>query len=104
MAEAHNYSAIVVTVDSPHTGIRDRERRVFFHLPEGMQHPHTPAHIPLPELQEGDQPCISRAHENCADLARHCLVGSTDPPPRCIKGCTQSNGCQTCNPTMVYKD
>jgi 4-hydroxymandelate oxidase len=56
MAEAHNYSAIVVTVDSPHTGIRDRERRVFFHLPEGMQHPHTPAHIPLPELQDGDHP------------------------------------------------
>ncbi|WP_180021187.1 alpha-hydroxy acid oxidase [Acinetobacter sp. YH16044] len=56
MAEEHAYKAIVVTVDSPHTGIRDRERRVFFHLPEGMQHPHTPAHIPLPELNDGDHP------------------------------------------------
>jgi len=43
-------------VDSPHTGIRDRERRAFFHLPKDMQHPHTPAHIPLPELKEGDHP------------------------------------------------
>lgn len=58
-AEAHNYKAIVVTVDSPHTGIRDRERRVFFHLPEGMQHPHTPAHIPLPALNEGDHPVFN---------------------------------------------
>lgn len=56
MAEAQNFKAIVVTIDSPHTGIRDRERRVFFHLPEGMQHPHTPAHIPLPELNQGDHP------------------------------------------------
>lgn len=59
LAEAHNFKAIVVTVDSPHTGIRDRERRVFFHLPEGMQHPHTPAHIPLPELNERDHPVFN---------------------------------------------
>lgn len=56
MAEAQNFKAIVVTIDSPHTGIRDRERRVFFHLPKDMQHPHTPAHIPLPELNQGDHP------------------------------------------------
>jgi L-lactate dehydrogenase (FMN-dependent) and related alpha-hydroxy acid dehydrogenases len=49
----------VITVDSPHTGIRDRERRAFFHLPEGMQHPHTPTHIPLPELKEGDHPVFN---------------------------------------------
>lgn len=59
MAEAHNYTALVITVDSPHTGIRDRERRAFFHLPEGMQHPHTPTHIPLPELKEGDHPVFN---------------------------------------------
>ena len=59
MAEEHAYKAIVVTVDSPHTGIRDRERRVFFHLPEGMQHPHTPAHIPLPELNDSDHPVFN---------------------------------------------
>ena len=56
LAEAQNFKAIVVTVDSPHTGIRDRERRVFFHLPEGMQHPHTPTHIPLPELKQCEHP------------------------------------------------
>lgn len=59
MAEAHNYKAIVITVDSPHTGIRDRERQAFFHLPEGMLHPHTPTHIPLPELKEGDHPVFA---------------------------------------------
>ena len=39
LAEQQNFTAIVITVDSPHTGIRDRERRVFFQLPAGMQHP-----------------------------------------------------------------
>ena len=29
LAEAQNFKAIVITVDSPHTGIRDRVRRVF---------------------------------------------------------------------------
>ena len=63
LAEAQNFTAIVITVDSPHTGIRDRERRAFFHLPENMQHPHTPAHIPLPELHPCDViPCRSNFH------------------------------------------
>ena len=59
LAEQQNFKALVITVDSPHSGIRDRERRVFFHLPEGMQHPHTPAHIPLPKLHEGDHPVFN---------------------------------------------
>ncbi|AYA03687.1 alpha-hydroxy-acid oxidizing protein [Acinetobacter sp. WCHAc010034] len=59
LAEQQNFKAIVITVDSPHTGIRDRERRVFFQLPAGMQHPHTPAHIPLPELKAGDHPVFN---------------------------------------------
>ncbi len=59
LAEQQNFTAIVITVDSPHTGIRDRERRIFFHLPENMQHPHTPVHIPLPELKEGDHPVFN---------------------------------------------
>ncbi|MDY6458671.1 MULTISPECIES: alpha-hydroxy acid oxidase [Acinetobacter] len=59
MAEEHQYKAIVITVDSPHTGIRDRERKAFFHLPENMQHPHTPSHIPLPELKQGDHPVFN---------------------------------------------
>jgi len=59
MAEAHDYKALVITVDSPHTGIRDRERQVFFHLPEGMQHPHTPTHIPLPQRQADEHPLFA---------------------------------------------
>ena len=59
LAEQQNFTAIVITVDSPHTGIRDRERRIFFHLPENMRHPHTPTHIPLPELKEGDHPVFN---------------------------------------------
>ncbi|AXY59080.1 MULTISPECIES: alpha-hydroxy acid oxidase [Acinetobacter] len=56
LAEQHDFKAIVITVDAPHKGIRDRERQAFFELPEGMQHPHTPAHIPLPEITELQHP------------------------------------------------
>ena len=59
LAEQQNFKAIVITVDSPHTGIRDRERRVYFQLPEGMQHPHTPAHIPLPEITADQHPVFN---------------------------------------------
>ena len=59
LAEQQNFKAIVITVDSPHTGIRDRERRVNFQLPEGMQHPHTPTHIPLPHLSENQHPVFN---------------------------------------------
>ncbi len=59
LAEQQNFKAIVITVDSPHTGIRDRERRVNFQLPEGMQHPHTPAHIPLPQITEDQHPVFN---------------------------------------------
>ncbi|MBJ9952567.1 MULTISPECIES: alpha-hydroxy acid oxidase [unclassified Acinetobacter] len=56
LAQQQNFKAIVITVDSPHTGIRDRERRVNFQLPEAMQHPHTPTHIPLPEITDNQHP------------------------------------------------
>ena len=59
LAEQQNFKALVITIDSPHSGIRDRERRVFFQLPEGMQHPHTPAHIPLPEIGEDQHPVFN---------------------------------------------
>lgn len=55
MAEAHLYTAIVITVDAPHTGIRDRERRYFFQLPEGMPHPHA-FHVALPKLDDNHHP------------------------------------------------
>jgi 4-hydroxymandelate oxidase len=56
LAELQKFRAIVVTIDSPHKGIRDRERQAFFELPEGMQHPHTPAHIELPEITADQHP------------------------------------------------
>lgn len=56
LAEQHNFKALVITVDSPHKGIRDRERQVFFQLPQGMQHPHTPAHILLPKITADQHP------------------------------------------------
>lgn len=81
MAEEHQYKAIVITVDSPHTGIRDRERKAFFHLPENMQHPHTPPHIPLPELKQGDHPVFNglmRIAPTWDDIAW--MVQQTDLP------------------------
>jgi 4-hydroxymandelate oxidase len=36
-AEAAGYEALVVTVDAPTSGARDRERRAGFHLPPGVQ-------------------------------------------------------------------
>ena len=81
MAEEHQYKAIVITVDSPHTGIRDRERKAFFHLPKNMQHPHTPSHIPLPELKQGDHPVFNglmRIAPTWDDIAW--MVQQTDLP------------------------
>lgn len=45
-AETHHFKAIVVTVDAPHAGIRDRERRAGFKLPE---------HISAVNIQAGHQ-------------------------------------------------
>jgi 4-hydroxymandelate oxidase len=53
-AEQCGYRAIVLTVDAPHVGIRDRERRSFFQLPEQMQHPHTPTHISFPAVSPAE--------------------------------------------------
>lgn len=81
LAEQQNFKAIVITVDSPHTGIRDRERRVFFQLPEGMQHPHTPAHIPLPELEAHQHPVfegLMQIAPKWADI--EFIIANTDLP------------------------
>ena len=81
LAEQQNFKAIVITVDSPHTGIRDRERRVNFQLPEGMQHPHTPAHIPLPELKAHQHPVfegLMQIAPKWADI--EFIIANTDLP------------------------
>lgn len=46
LAEQQYYKAIVLTIDAPHGGIRDRERKAFFQIPQDMPHPHQHAHIP----------------------------------------------------------
>lgn len=56
LAEQYHYKALVVTIDSPHTGIRDRERKAFFQLPENMQHPHTPAHFIASDVAPDQHP------------------------------------------------
>lgn len=53
-AEQSGYRAIVITVDAPHVGIRDRERKLFFQLPEEMQHPHTPTHLSFPDVSPSE--------------------------------------------------
>lgn len=55
LVEQH-YKALVVTIDSPHTGIRDRERKAFFQLPDNMQHPHTPAHFIASDITPDQHP------------------------------------------------
>ena len=46
-AEQSHYRALVVTVDAPHAGIRDRERKSGFQLPEHLLLPHYHnAHLP----------------------------------------------------------
>ncbi len=54
MAEAHGFKAIVVTVDSPHSGIRDRERHAFFELPKYEPQPHH--FIQQPQSKQNEHP------------------------------------------------
>ncbi|MCH7310167.1 alpha-hydroxy acid oxidase [Acinetobacter sp. ANC 4805] len=53
-AEQSGYRALVITVDAPHVGIRDRERKLFFQLPKDMQHPHTPTHLSFPDVSPSE--------------------------------------------------
>ena len=57
MAEAQQFKAVVVTIDSPHSGIRDRERHAFFELPKDEPQPHH--FIQQPQLNENDHPVFS---------------------------------------------
>ncbi|WP_180034924.1 MULTISPECIES: alpha-hydroxy acid oxidase [unclassified Acinetobacter] len=54
MAEAHGFKAIVVTVDSPHSGIRDRERHAFFELPKHEPQPHH--FVSQPKTNQSEHP------------------------------------------------
>ncbi|WP_168459992.1 alpha-hydroxy acid oxidase [Acinetobacter sp. A1] len=52
-AQHYAYQAIVLTVDTPHMGIRDRERRAYFQLPAHIRavHHHPVSTIPLKDNQ-----------------------------------------------------
>lgn len=54
-AEAAGYEALVLTIDAPTSGVRDRERRVNFRLPSGIQAVNLEglAPAPLPTLASG---------------------------------------------------
>lgn len=47
-AETAGYQALVLTVDAPTSGVRDRERRAGFHLPDGMSCANLTGMSPLP--------------------------------------------------------
>lgn len=49
-AEAAGYEALVLTVDAPTSGVRDRERRAGFHLPDGMLCANLTGMSPLPPV------------------------------------------------------
>ncbi|MFT4089570.1 MAG: alpha-hydroxy acid oxidase [Asticcacaulis sp.] len=52
-AEAAGYKALVVTVDAAMGGIRSREQRAGFHLPEPLRPVHLPAAKAFPPLKPG---------------------------------------------------
>jgi isopentenyl diphosphate isomerase/L-lactate dehydrogenase-like FMN-dependent dehydrogenase len=56
IAEQQNFKALVITVDAPHSGIRDRERKAFFQLPQNMPHPHTVAASQNMPMDENEHP------------------------------------------------
>ncbi|MBF7688873.1 alpha-hydroxy acid oxidase [Acinetobacter rathckeae] len=56
LSEQHHYKAIVITVDSPHKGIRDTERKANFQLPPDMPHPHTKTFLMAENLSPEQHP------------------------------------------------
>ena len=55
-AEAAGYRALVLTVDAPVAGVRNREQRAGFVLPAGIRAVNLDEALPLPVLPEGGSP------------------------------------------------
>lgn len=53
-AEANGYTAIMVTVDSPINGLRNREQRIGFSLPDGVSAVNCPSQAQVSSIQNGD--------------------------------------------------
>ncbi|MBP8006734.1 MAG: alpha-hydroxy-acid oxidizing protein [Acinetobacter sp.] len=56
MAKENNFKAIVLTVDAPHKGVRDRERKIDFQLPIDLPHPHHQAPQRIQTLADHQHP------------------------------------------------
>ena len=85
-AAAAGYQALVLTVDAPVSGVRNREQRAGFQLPDGIRAVNVDESPRLPELQPGQSPvfdgllALAPGWEEVAWLCRH------SPLPVLLKG------------------
>ncbi|MWV12120.1 alpha-hydroxy-acid oxidizing protein [Pseudomonas sp. R-28-1W-6] len=85
-ADASGYQALVLTVDAPVSGVRNREQRAGFRLPEGVRAVNVDEALRLPELQPGQSAvfdgllAVAPRWEEVAWLCRH------SPLPVLLKG------------------
>lgn len=76
-AEAAGYRALVLTVDAPVAGLRNREQRAGFQLPAGVRAVNIDKSVVLPEVAEGGSPvfdglmAVAPRWEDVAGLCRH---------------------------------
>ena len=67
-AEAAGYSALVVTLDAPVNGMRNREQRAQFHLPPGVEAVNTRGMVPAPAYRGGE------GRPLCGGILEHALT------------------------------
>ena len=85
-AAAAGYQALVLTVDAPVSGLRNREQRAGFQLPDGVRAVNVEEALRLPELQPGQSAvfdgllALAPRWEEVAWLCRH------SPLPVLLKG------------------
>ena len=85
-AAAAGYQALVLTVDAPVSGLRNREQRAGFQLPAGIRAVNVDEALRLPELQPGQSPvfdgllALAPRWDEVAWLCRH------SPLPVLLKG------------------
>lgn len=76
-AEAAGYRALVLTVDAPVSGVRNREQRMGFQLPDNISAVNLEKAVPLPALPEGSSTvfdglmAVAPRWEDVAWLCRH---------------------------------
>lgn len=90
-AAAAGYQALVLTVDAPVSGLRNREQRAGFQLPDGIRAVNVEEALRLPELQPGQSAvfdgllALAPRWDEVARLCRHSplpvLLGASCTPP-----------------------